>query len=103
MQAPAQPQGIDAILAALGTGGQPNGQIGKMAPPINAQTGITALDPTMQPPIAGAPQGMPPGMPQAGAVDPMAGAMGDVNPQMVQMIIQALMQGGAFNQQPAVV
>lgn len=105
MPGQASPQGIEAIMAALGTGGMPNGQLGKMP---------TGVNPTNAPNPAAAPNGgmvstqggaaMPiPGMQQQGAMDPMGGAMGELSPQLLQMILQALMQGGAFNQQAPVV
>jgi len=86
---PTAPQGIDAILAALQSGGVPMGQMGQVPGPFAQPGGIT---PPM--PMPGMPQ--LPGAPN-GAVDPLAGVMGDVNPEMLQMILQALL-GGGFNQ-----
>lgn len=90
MNTPAAPQGIDAILSALSTGGLPNGNIANLPAPAVPQGALPA-----QPGIPSMP-----GMPQAGAMDPLAGGMNELNPEMLQMIIQALMQGGAFNGQP---
>lgn len=99
-----QPQGIDAILAALQSGGQPNGNIANLPPPVNAQTGITALDPAAQAASVGSSTGpIPPGLPQMGATDPLAGGgMADLNPAMVQAIVEALMRSGAFNTQQGI-
>lgn len=84
----AGPQGLEAIMAALATGGAPMGNMAQAQTP-------------MQPPM----QGMP--MAGAGAFDPLAAeqAGGAINPQMLEMIIQALMSGGmpqAINGAPPV-
>jgi hypothetical protein len=91
------PQGIDAILSALSVGGQPNGQLGKLPSAVNP---INSPGPMVQPGGGIIPQStdMLQGLPQSGATDPLSGALGDLNPEMLQMIIQALLQGGAFNQ-----
>lgn len=94
-----QPQGIDAILAALGTGGMPNGKLGQMPGPLDPMANpMPAATPAGGMVATGGGAAMPiPGM-QMGATDPMGGAMNEINPQMLQMILQALLQGGAFNQ-----
>lgn len=101
MPGAAAPQGLEAIMAALGTGGMPNGQLGKIPSgvnPVASPNPAAAPNGGMVSGTGGAPMPIP-GMPQQGAMDPMAGAMGEIDPQMLQMILQALMQGGAFNSQ----
>jgi len=95
MQQPATaPQGIPAILQALAVGGQPNGNIAQLPTPMNpAAIATPGANPMMPSPV----QPSAPGLPQSGAVDPLTGALASTNPEQLQMILQALMQTGAFN------
>lgn len=70
------------------------GNLGKLPSPMNP----AAIAAPATGPASPSPQ-MPnmPGMPQAGAMDPLAGAPGSVDPMQLQMILQALLAGGAFN------
>lgn len=87
---PNQPPGIESILAALQTGGQPMGQLGKIPSPVTP--GAQPISPAV-PTQAG--------MPQMGTASPLQGGMGDIDPAMLNMILEALMRGGAFNAQQA--
>jgi hypothetical protein len=85
------PQGLEAIMAALATGGQPMGNIAQAPNPMLPNTGQPI--PQM------------PAMPQGGAmgaVDPLQAGLAEMDPQMLQIILQAMAQGGLFNQQPPV-
>lgn len=93
------PQGIDAILQALAVGGQPTGQIGKLPSPVNPQAQLAAQAALGTPSGQGQVGQMPAGMPQSGATDPLQAALMDANPEQLNMILEALLRGGAFNQQ----
>lgn len=90
-------QGIPAILQALETGGMPNGNLGKLPSP--AMPNLNAM--AQAPNGAAMPQGIP-GV-QGASVDPLQAGMQEANPQLLQLLLDALLRGGAFNAQPPVV
>lgn len=92
----AQPQGIEAIMQALSTGGMPSGQLGKLPSPANPQAQLEAQAGNQ----GGQP--LPTGAPQSGAIDPLQEALAGIDPQKLELIIQALLGQGAFNQQTPV-
>lgn len=99
--AAAPPQGLNAILAALGTGGAPVGNLGKLPSPIvppNAQA-MTGGGTPLPLPGAQAPSGQTPSapMPGQGAVNPLMQELAALGPQGLQMILQALAGQGGMN------
>lgn len=78
------PSGLESILAALATGGQPVGQMGKEASPIAPPAPVGNL------------QGAP-----VGAVNPIQQALASMDPAALQQLLAALQSGG-FNQPPQV-
>lgn len=81
-QTPSPTSGIPNILAALETGGMPQGQLGKLPSPITPQGAMPAALPT----------GTPPQSP--------TGVMPEVSPEIIQALLEALLRGGQFNQLP---
>ncbi len=97
--------GIDSIMQALAVGGQPLGQMGKLPSGINPSQGdMTSPAPHGQgrnaqsQPIPAPGQSPLPGQAGVGP-NPTQTALANIDPQQLQLIIQALL-GGAFNPQP---
>lgn len=81
-QTPSPTTGLPNILAALETGGMPQGQLGKLPSPTNPQAA------------------MPGAMPTGTPMPTQAGVMPEVSPDLIQALLEALLRGGQFNQLP---